>query len=373
MTLPCVLLSSNMFTMSYRPSILLGTIHSLLFIVFVSTMIAVLMFRTLHREIYRYRYLENFFLLEPDGEDREEKGWKVLRGDVFRPPPNSDLLCVHVGTGVQIFVTILLAFIFTALGFLSPASKSGEFMQAILLFWLFTGMFSGYSSARLYKMFHKTELKKIALKTAFSFSTTLLAILFVLKSVGALVVVPLFGSSILVILVLWFGVSVPSVFLGAYIGFHWKPAIENLGKTNKIPRQIPKKFWFMNTVLWSLFLGGIPLFAFSMISYDKNVLFSLICFVIFVVICAEIAIAVCYYTQLCSEDYRWWWTSFFVAGSIALHYLYFHFKFEGHFASGLSLGDVLIRSYALFTLTGTIGFYGCLWFTRFIYSSVKVD
>nr|GMD24311.1 transmembrane 9 superfamily member 9 [Ipomoea batatas] len=39
----------------------------------------------------------------------------------------------------------------------------------------------------------------------------------------------------------------------------------------------------------------------------------------------------------------------------------------------LYFGYMLIASYAFFVLTGTIGFYACFWFTRRIYSSVKID
>jgi len=39
---------------------------------------------------------------------------------------------------------------------------------------------------------------------------------------------------------LWFGISVPLVFVGSYFGFK-KPAIDDPVKTNKIPRQIPEQ------------------------------------------------------------------------------------------------------------------------------------
>merc|ERR1711988_328701 len=40
--------------------------------------------------------------------------------------------------------------------------------------------------------------------------------------------------------------------------------------------------------------------------------------VIVVVTCAEISIALTYF-QLTSEDYTWWWTSFFASGSSAIY------------------------------------------------------
>ena len=38
----------------------------------------------------------------------EETGWKLVHGDVFRPPPKSFLLCVFVGSGVQIFCMVVI-------------------------------------------------------------------------------------------------------------------------------------------------------------------------------------------------------------------------------------------------------------------------
>lgn len=52
---------------------------------------------------------------------------------------------------------------------------------------------------------------------------------------------------------LWFGISVPLVYVGSYVGFK-KPA--SAVKTNKIPRKIPEQAWYMNPV-FSIWIGGI--------------------------------------------------------------------------------------------------------------------
>jgi transmembrane 9 superfamily protein 2/4 len=75
-----------------------------------------------------------------------------VHGDVFRPPANASLLSVYVGTGVQLFGMALVTMIFAVLGFLSPANRGG-LMTAMLLLFSFMGIFAGYFSARLYKMF----------------------------------------------------------------------------------------------------------------------------------------------------------------------------------------------------------------------------
>ncbi|XP_052181473.1 transmembrane 9 superfamily member 9-like [Diospyros lotus] len=359
-------------------------VNSLMIVLFLSGMVAMIMLRTLYRDISKYNQLET------QEEAQEETGWKLVHGDVFRPPINSDLLCVYVGTGVQFFGMILVTMIFAAFGFLSPSNRGG-LMTAMLVLWVFMSLFAGYSSARLYKMFKGTEWKKITIRTALIFPGTVFALFFVLnaliwgeKSSGA---VP-FGT-MFALVVLWFGISVPLVFVGAYVGFK-KPALEAPVRTNKIPRQIPEQAWYMNPV-FSILIGGILPFGAVFIElffiltsvwlhqfyYIFGFLF--IVFLILIVTCAEITIVLCYF-QLCSEDYHWWWRSYLTSGSSALYlFLYAAFYFSTKLeitkpVSGLLyFGYMLIVSYAFFVLTGTIGFYACFWFTRLIYSSVKID
>ncbi|KAL8160857.1 hypothetical protein V2J09_012346 [Rumex salicifolius] len=359
-------------------------INSLMIVLFLSGMVAMIMMRTLYRDIANYNQLET------QDEAQEETGWKLVHGDVFRPPMNAGLLCVYTGTGVQAFGMTLVTMIFALLGFLSPSNRGG-LMTAMVLLWVFMGLFAGYSSARLYKMFKGTEWKRNTLKTAFMFPGILFTLFFVLntliwgeKSSGA---VP-FGTMFALVL-LWFGISVPLVFVGSYMGFK-KPAIEDPVKTNKIPRQIPEQAWYMQPI-FSILIGGILPFGavfielfFILTSIWLNQFyyifgFLFIVFIILLITCAEITIVLCYF-QLCSEDYNWWWRSYLTAGSSALYLFlysifYFFTKLEiSKFVSGvLYFGYMLIGSYAFFVLTGTIGFYACFWFVRKIYSSVKID
>ncbi|TQD86106.1 hypothetical protein C1H46_028279 [Malus baccata] len=188
---------------------------------------------------------------------------------------------------------------------------------------------------------------------------------------------------------LWFGISVPLIFVGAYVGFR-KPSIEDPVKTNKIPRQVPEQEWYMHPA-FSILIGGILPFGAVFIElffiltsiwlhqfyYIFGFLF--IVFIILIITCAEITIVLCYF-QLCSEDYLWWWRSYLTSGSSALYlFLYAAFYFftkldiKKPVSGALYFGYMLIASYSFFVLTGTIGFYACFWFTRLIYSSVKID
>lgn len=188
-------------------------------------MVAVIMLRTLHKDLTRYN------AEQPSEEEQKEKsGWKLVHGDVFRPPQHGGWFAVLVGTGVQVFGMALVTLIFAALGFLSPANRGG-LMTALLLLFVFMGMLAGYHSTRVYKMFQLTEWKRNTFITAIFFPGIMFTVFFILnlfvwheESSGA---VP-FGT-LVALLVLWLGISVPLVYLGSYIAFR-KPAIEHPGQ-----------------------------------------------------------------------------------------------------------------------------------------------
>lgn len=360
-------------------------VNSLLIVVFLSGMVAMIMMRTLYKDISSYNQLET------KDETQEGTGWKLVHGDVFRPPLSSGFLCVCAGTGVQLLGTTLMTMILALLGFNVSFSNPGELMTAIALAWGVMGFFGGYSSTRLYKMFNGTEWKTNAFQTALLVPGVLFAVFFMLNALiwGELSswAIPL--GTIFVLVFLWLGISVPLVFVGGYFGFK-KIAIQYPTKTHKIPRQIPQQPWYPRPVFSMLIGGMLPFGAvfvelfFILTSVWLNRFcyifgFLIIVFVILMITCAEITIVLCYF-QLCREDYNWWWRAYFTAGSSAFYlFLYSVFYFFTNLAISkpvsviLYFGYMFIVSCAFFVLTGTIGFYACFWFVMTIYSSVKID
>merc|ERR1711998_67495 len=324
------------------------------------------------------------------GEAQEESGWKLVHGDVFRPPPRAGLLAVYVGTGVQVLGMGVVLMIFAVLGFHSPSNRGG-LMTALLLLFVLMGIVAGYVSAVMYKGFKGSEWKMTTLKTALMFPGIIAVIFFTLnlfiwgeKSSGA---VP--WTTLAALLLMWFGVSVPLVFLGAYFGYR-RPQLEYPTKTNLIPRAVPPRPWYM-TPLFSILVGGVLPFGavfielFFILSsiwlhqYYYVFGFLLIVFLILLITCAEITVVMCYF-QLFAEDYHWWWRSFLTAGCSGLYLLlysvYYMFT-KMHMTRGVSIllyvGYMTIASYSFFTLTGTVGFLACWFFVRTIYAAVKVE
>merc|ERR1711865_74020 len=88
-------------------------LNSLMIMLFLSGMVAMILPRTLHRDITKYNELATA------EEAAEETGWKLVHGDVFRQPAFSKLLAVSVGSGVQIVCMAVLTLVFALFGFLS--------------------------------------------------------------------------------------------------------------------------------------------------------------------------------------------------------------------------------------------------------------
>lgn len=77
-------------------------INSLVVVFFLSGILTMIMVRTLRRDIARYNTDDNY-------EDTlEETGWKLIHGDVFRPPRHPRLFAALVGSGIQIFFMALI-------------------------------------------------------------------------------------------------------------------------------------------------------------------------------------------------------------------------------------------------------------------------
>lgn len=357
--------------------------NSLMIVLFLTGMVALIMMRTLHKDISRYNELN-------EEEALEETGWKLVHGDVFRPPKYPLLLSVFCGTGVQILAMAVTIMIFSCLGFLSPA-KRGGLATAMLLFFVIMGFPAGYVCARLYKMFGLKNWKRSTFAISLFYPGIVFLLFFIVDlfewanaSSGA---VPF--TTMLSLVVMWFGISVPLCSIGSYKGFQQK-IISNPTRYNHIPRQIPSQPLFMHPLI-SILVGGLLPFGavfievfFIMSSIWLHQIYYLFGFLvivlgILVVTCAEISIVLCYF-QLCAENYNWWWRSFLSSGASAIYLflysiLYFATKLNvSKFSAGVVyFSYMFLISLSFFLLTGMIGFLACFWFVRKIYGAIKVD
>lgn len=362
-------------------------INSSLIVLFLAATVFMILLRTLRQDILRYNSV-------PDGEeeDEEEYGWKLIHGDVFRPPTHLNLFAVLVGSGVQLLGMLFVVLVIAMAGFLSPANRGG-LLTAMVMLWLIMALPGGYSSALIYKMYRGTQPKRVTLTTAVLFPGLCFAtffglnlILWMLQSSAALPFLTL-----LYMFVLWFGISIPMAFLGSYLGYR-RPSIEFPCRTNVIPRQIPPVPLYARTWVGMLIGGLLPFgslflslfFILNSVLFQRYYYFFGFLATSFIILLLTTALnsTIFVYIRLASEDWRWPWYAFSVSASTggyvflySVLYLWKKYEIDGETALSCILFIVYaaIASGLIGASLGAVGFLAASWFVRRIYTSVKLD
>lgn len=85
-------------------------INSAVIVCFLIGMVSTILIRTLHKDIARYNRLDSVALEDLSGTGimddgvQEDSGWKLVHGDVFRPPKYPLPLSILLGNGAQLFM-----------------------------------------------------------------------------------------------------------------------------------------------------------------------------------------------------------------------------------------------------------------------------
>lgn len=359
-------------------------VNSIVIVLFLTGMVAMILIRALHKDISRYN------AVDAQEDVQEDYGWKLVHGDVFRPPQRTMLLSVLVGNGAQIVAMTGLTLVFAVLGFLSPSNR-GALGTVMIIFFMVFSCISGFVSARLYKMNGGENWKVNIIMTASLVPGAIMSFLFAMnfflihsKSSGA---VP-FGT-MFTLLGLWIIIAFPLSVAGSFLGFR-QPRLEHPVRTNQIPRQIPDQPMYLRS-LPSIMMGGILPFGaifielyfimnsiwFHRVYYGIGFLFLV--FIVLILTCSQVTILMCYF-HLCSEDYHWSWRSFLTSGAAGFYVflysiLYYFTKLDiGSFTSTvLYIGYSSVISVILTIFTGAVGYLSCLYFLQKIFASIKVD
>uniref|UniRef100_A0A9L0IVF0 Transmembrane 9 superfamily member n=1 Tax=Equus asinus TaxID=9793 RepID=A0A9L0IVF0_EQUAS len=288
--------------------------NSFFIVLFLSGMVATVILRTLYRDIIRYNQMTS------SEEAQDEFGWKLVHGDVFRPPRYGMLLSVFLGQGIQVLIMTFITLFLACLGFLS-ASKRGALMTCAIVLWVLLGTPAGYVSAKMYKTFKGVNWNTNFLLTALLCPGLVSRLLFSLCN---------------------YTLSYTS---------SWK------------------KHSYVKAVIF-IFRSHQIYFMFG---------FLFLVFIILLITCSEATVLLCYF-HLCAEDYHWWWRAFFTSSFTAVYFFmyaiyYFFTKLQitGMASTVLYFGYTMIMVLIFFLFTGTIGFFSCFWFVTKIYSVVKVD
>lgn len=363
-------------------------VNSFMVSLFLTALVATVMLRTVLRDFGRYNSIQD------DADEDEMTGWKYVHADVFRPPRMAPFLCVCVGCGAQVLFMASLTLIFALIGFLSPANRGG-LLTALLSLWVLASSVSGYVTSRLYSALETGVPRRIVtFSTAFIFPGVTFSIFFLLNLamwfMGSSGSVPF--TTLILLLFMWFGISVPLVFAGAYAAYRQKP-ITFPTRTNQIKRVIPEPPLGIPPILYAVVAGILPfgtvfmelvVILNSVWSGSVNYLYGALMavFGLLVVTCAEMSI-VSTYLSLSGEDWAsHWHTSFWGSASaglyVFLYSIYFALAQGGEtnvplMSQLVFMSWSLVMSGAFALMCGSVGFLSSLWFTRKIYDSIRID
>jgi len=368
---------------------LLSIINSLVIVLFLSGIVAMIMMRTLMADISKYND-DADIVLESGGIEDNNVGWKILNGDVFRPPRFYALLSITVGSGVQLAIMAFIVIVFTAIGFMSPTNRVG-IARLILVMYGSLGGIAGFVSIYLYKIFGGTRWKTVCILTAIYFpgitSVLFLGInLLIWIGTKSSLAVPFL--SIVWIGLVWMCLSLPTTFLGGYVANHMEFPTKRF---NIIQRPLPTALpWYLNNYLLPFLTGILPFasvfielyFILSSIWLHRFYYFFgflLLVVMILIITCSEMTIVIAYF-QLSNQNWNWWWSAYNNAGGSAIYILlysiFYYVTKLNNAASNIGMavayfGYMFIISFTFFVITGSIGFISCYWFIHKIYSSIN--
>lgn len=364
----------------------MSLINSIMVVIFLGCVVAVILIRSLRRDISVY----NDITVDMEDE-KDETGWKLVHGDVFRPPSTYPMaLSVMVGSGCQIAASVLITLIMSQTKLINPMMK-GRALSNIVMTYVLTGTVSGYVSARIFKFTGGKNWKLNTIYTAAAFPGIVMCLFLTLN-----LFLTVYGSAksvriftILAAFFLWLCVASPLVFVGSFIGFKRDP-IEVPTRTNQIARVVPPTNAFLGSPLCSFLVGAMP---FSTICIEVYFLmgaiwlhqyyflmgYLLIITVLVGITCSLLSIVMCY-VRLCSEDHRWWWKAFADSASCgawlffySIWFVVFRLNFKGIMPIIVYFTYMTMMSVAVSLYCGATAFIFTLWFTKTIYSTVKLD
>ncbi|KAG1662997.1 hypothetical protein FOA52_000568 [Chlamydomonas sp. UWO 241] len=365
-------------------------LNSCLVVLVTTSIVAVILIRTVRRDLAKYEQL----VMDTSMDRGEESGWKLVKGDAFRPPAGSRMLAVAVGSGVQIILTTAISLLLATLGFLSPAAR-GALLTTSMVLYVWLAFVAGFAAVLTWGMVERSYngWPTVCARTSVTAPGIVMAIFTLLNMVihhtGTTGAVPV-GMYFALVLV-WFAVSIPLAFVGGYAALR-VPIPDLPMKTNQIPRHVPPPP--VGTHPWVLFFaaGLLPFTTifielyFAMTSIWLGYFYYLFGFMFLVgllatFVTAEISV-LCTYTQLCTEDYHWWWSSFHRGGSVAMYTGLYALMFlfaslpptvHGALPAFIYLCYMAIVLVCAYFAMGTVGFLASYGFVYYVFKALKSD
>uniref|UniRef100_A0A914WN04 Transmembrane 9 superfamily member n=1 Tax=Plectus sambesii TaxID=2011161 RepID=A0A914WN04_9BILA len=364
----------------------LSVINSTLLVFLLVGFVALILVSVVKRDLTQYN----------NEEDRKDEmlidnGWKTVNTDVFRFPQNANLFCAIQGVGCQLLTIVVTILIIGSFNLIN-VHRHGLINTLAVAFYALTSGIAGYISASLYRKLNGDSwIWNINLTSAL-FAVPVFLVWAVSNSLSwayqSTQALPY--TTVIIIFLIWLLVGYPLTVVGGIMGKNFGGRYDAPCRTRNIPRELPLLPWYHSSGAFALVGGFLP---FSAISVELYYIFAtvwghetytlfyilLIVFVILLAVVACVSVALTYF-QLAAEDYRWWWRSIIVGGSVGafvmVYSVFFYFRrseMSGLLQTTEYFGYVTLVCYAFSLALGTVSFMASHKFVRYIYASVKND
>jgi len=377
----------KLLTINYSPKIHWFSIsNTLLLVILQSAIVVIVLLRTVKSDFKRYSQF-----IDGDDDPLEETGWRLVHGEVFRPPPQVMKFTSLIGSGFQLLISSAIIVVLAALGFLSPSSQ-GAMITTMAVVFSIAAPFGGFLSSKLFRTIGTKEWRSNLVKSGlyFIFPSILFYVLCLLifrknRSTAAISFGTFFEFLVLVIVL-----DMVLHSIGSIAGLRSKP-FELPVHVSQFSRQIPRQPKFLNSLTTSI-IGGLLSFAsiivqvhfifealWTNMSYYYLFGLLIVCFFAMVLTSCEVSL-VFTYLKLCYEDYNWWWSSFRIPASCGavffiycLYYLVFKYQPIGSSSYIVYISMSAILSFGLALINGAAGFLSSFVFVRKIFSILKME
>jgi transmembrane 9 superfamily protein 2/4 len=331
----------------------------------------------LYRTAWRKRPVSEFD--EFDGCE-----WKLIQGDVGRPPEDALALSLRIGWGVQFLVAVCVMLV---VGRSDSVWTTGRFIDKFIAGFVCGAPVGGFFTGSLFKMIGdgnwRTILMRIPALSILVWGTFWMLYGVVVRPETSTIQLPthFFRSFVLNFLL---------DLVGAIAGIRAR-TLTLWQKVNKIPRQIPPQSYVASTVVPTL-LSAVFVFATAAVhihlvmvtalagvpnTLNITAIFLGAVTFLFQSIVAGIVVT---WWRLANEDFRWWWAAYRAPGAAALAFAVYCVYFlrawcrPPDLASAALVFCIMAAGFiAVRFAGGAAGFLGAFGFVRVIYNTLKVE
>ncbi|OHS97793.1 Transmembrane 9 superfamily member 3 [Tritrichomonas foetus] len=360
-------------------------IYSLIQLIFQIVVISIIIYLIYQQMMADFNFSQSMVDFDDFEVKTKDRGWKMLHGDIFRNPSNSILLTIFVGSGSNLFLTMLLLLISCCCVNIEYAKDN--FLYFGIFFYVISSIFSGFFTTTLSNIFGERKWLRSVLGAAYFFPVFGELFLVIGNFFGgrSFFFTPIF----VILLILLVPVLILSI-LGSIYSIRKRLFTKLPCEIALVPRQIPKLPWYLNGWFVCLIVGIFISISFItelfyilhsfFLSHVYNLYTYLTLTFLFIFVLSGLSTIIIIYFRLQAESYKWQWISFLAPMTSGLFVWIYCIIFYYYYSLGFTVAQflsylfkTLIISFVFGLVNGFGGYVGATAFIRVTFSNLKLD